>query len=146
MVARDNKDLSELVRTSLKNYYKTNACQWVHKETLIPIERLRGFFYKKTHLNAFDLMMILYTYDFIRDSVGLARFEGGFSRCGNKLREKNTENVFLILKNNPTWTFCDIAAVLKTTSRCIEYEINKLKKMRLLERTGGRKNGKWVVR
>lgn len=134
-----------MLRTSLKNYYKTNASQWVHKETLIPIERLRGFFYKKTQLKAFDLMLILYTYDFIRDSVGLGRIDGEFSRCGNKLREKSLENVFLILKNNPTWTFDDIAKVLKTSSRSIEYEINKLKKMRLLKRTGGRKYGKWVA-
>ena len=42
-------------------------------------------------------------------------------------------------------TFNDLGQYLGITARSVEYEINKLKKMKLLRRKGGRKKGKWVV-
>lgn len=111
----------------------------------MPEKTARGFFYRKTQLKAFDMMMLVFRYDFIRKSVGLVQLDTEFYGCGNKLGEKNAENMLLILKNNPSLTFNDLSRYLGITPRSVEYEINKLKRMKLLCRTGGRKNGKWIV-
>ena len=91
------------------------------------------------------MIMLLLHYDFIRDSVGLARIDCDFHGCGNKLREKNAENLLPILKNNPNLTFDDLSRLLGITNRSAEYQIRKLVKMKLLRRKGARKIGKWIV-
>lgn len=142
---RNNNELSEMVRASLKKFYKTSIIKRVCAESTMSEKSVRGFFYRKTPLKAFDMMMLLFKYDFLREAVCLALLHNDFYACGNKLGEKSTKNVLLILKNNPTLTFNEIARCMNITSRSVEYEVNKLKRMNLLQRAGGRKKGRWVV-
>lgn len=142
---RDNKELSDMVRTSLKSYYKTSIIKRICADSAIPEKTARAFFYRKTELNAFDMMMLVYRYDFLRDSVGLVRLDSEFYGCGNKLREEPSKNLLLILKNNPHLNFNDLAALLNISSRSVEYQVGKLVDMNLVRRTGAKKNGKWIV-
>lgn len=134
-----------MVRGSLKKYYKTSIIKRVCADCAMSEKTARSFFYRKTELSAFDMMMLLYNYDFLRDSVGLARLENEFCGSGNKLREKPSKNLLLILKNNPHLNYNDLAGLLNISDRSVEYQIGKLVKMKLVLRTGAKKNGKWVV-
>jgi hypothetical protein len=137
--------LSALVRNSLKNYYKTSVIKRLCADSAIPEKTARGWFYRKTQLKAFDMMMLLFRYDFIRDSVGLARLDNDFYGCGDKLREKTSENIIVILKNNSDFTIQRLADTLQISYRSAEYQVGKLVKMNLIKRVGSRKNGKWIV-
>jgi Fic family protein len=133
------------VRHSLRTYYKTSVIKRVCAETGISEKTIRGFFYRKTQLKAFDMIVILYTYDFIRDSVGLAQINTNNRRLGNKSGEQIAKSLLNILKNNKELTFRELGQYLGIKSRKVEYYMNKLKRMNLLRRTGARKNGKWIV-
>lgn len=142
---RDNKELSDMVRMSLKNYYRTSIIKRICADSAMSEKTARAFFYRKTELSGFDMMMLVYRYDFLRDSVGLARLESEFYGSGNKLREKPSKNLLLILKNNPHLNYNDLAGLLNISSRSVEYQLNKLVEMNLIRRIGAKKNGKWVV-
>lgn len=144
-VVRDNKELSDMVRKSLKNYYKTSIIKRICADCAMPETTARGFFYRKTELSAFDMTMLIFRYDFLRNSIGLARLNSEFYGSGNKLREEPSKNLLLILKNNPHLNFNDLAGLLNISSRSVEYQLNKLVDMNLIRRTGAKKNGKWVV-
>lgn len=105
----------------------------------------RGFFYRNTELSAFDMTMLILQYDFLRDSIGLALLDSEFHCCGNKLREKTSKNLLLVLKNNPNLNFDDLAGLLNISSRSVEYKLKKLMEMNLVRRIGAKKNGKWIV-
>jgi hypothetical protein len=144
-IVRGNKEWADIVRASLKNYYKTSIIKRVCADIAMPEKTARSFFYKKTQLGPFDMMILVLRYGFLRESVGLAQLHNDFYDSGKKLREETGKNLILILKNNPRLTFNDLAGLLGISDRSVEYEIGKLVKMKLLRREGARKNGKWSV-
>jgi len=91
------------------------------------------------------MLILLFSHEFLRNSVGLVRLDRDFYTCGNKLREKTSENLLLILKNNPSLTFDDLARTLNITDRSVEYQIGKLVRQNRLRRAGARKKGRWIV-
>jgi predicted HTH transcriptional regulator len=111
----------------------------------MPEKTARSFFYKKTQLKPFDMIMLLSRYDFLLESVGFARLNTSDYRLGNKNGEQIAKSLLDILKNNKEFTFDELGQYLGIKSRSVEYYINKLKRMNLLRREGARKNGKWVV-
>ncbi|MDR2067683.1 MAG: putative DNA binding domain-containing protein [Holosporaceae bacterium] len=56
------------------------------------------------------------------------------------------QNILKMLAENPTLTISTIADTLKMTKRNIEIHISKLKEIGLLERSGTKKNGRWIVK
>lgn len=141
----NNKELSYKVRASLKNHYQTSIIKRICADKAMSEKMARDFFYKKKQLKAFDMMILLLRYDFLRDSVGLARLHNNCYASGNKLGEKTSKNLLAVLKNNPNLTFDDLAHLLGITNRSVEYQLGELVKMKLLRREGAKKNGKWVV-
>jgi ATP-dependent DNA helicase RecG len=56
------------------------------------------------------------------------------------------QNILKMLSANPALTISAIADTLDMTKRNIEIQISKLKEIGLLERSGTKKNGRWVVK
>jgi ATP-dependent DNA helicase RecG len=55
-------------------------------------------------------------------------------------------NILRLLAANPNAVAQTAADALGMTRRNVENHISRLKKIGLLEREGGRKNGRWIVR
>jgi DNA-binding MarR family transcriptional regulator len=55
-------------------------------------------------------------------------------------------NILRLLVSNPNAIAQTVADVRGMTRRNVENHISRLKKIGLLEREGGRKNGRWIVR
>lgn len=56
------------------------------------------------------------------------------------------QNILKMLNENPMLTMSSISDTLKMTKRNIEIHISKLKEIGLLERSGTKKNGRWIVK
>ena len=49
------------------------------------------------------------------------------------------------MKRNPNITITELSTILKITETAVENNLNKLKKLNIVERIGARKNGSWKI-
>ena len=55
------------------------------------------------------------------------------------------EKVYKLIQLNPELTIPEITEITKYTRRTIERSLSQLKKLKLIKRIGGRKEGKWEM-
>jgi fido (protein-threonine AMPylation protein) len=69
-------------------------------------------------------------------------------RLGIKLGIKlgiNQVEILEQMQRNPNITITELSAILKITETAVENNLNKLKKLNIVERIGARKNGSWKI-
>lgn len=142
----ENKELSRTLLEQLRNYYKRNVVKHIAHDLNINVNTVRNWIYRNTGLRACDLLMLLDQYVCIQDFLGFKKVTTGQKITGKKDRKELCEKIINLLSDNPEMTIKELAQILKTTAKTIEWSLYLLIRNKRIKRIGATKGGKWLVR